>query len=133
MSVRQGPWTVADVPDQSGRTAVVTGANSGIGFEAAAVLARCAADTILACRNAIKGEAATAQMTAAAPGATVSVVRLDLASLDSVRAAAAEILAGHQRLDPLINNAGLMWPAYGTTAEGFELQFGTNHLGYFAL
>ena len=121
------------MPGQSGRTAVVTGANSGIGFEAAAVLARRGADTILACRNAVKGEAAAAQMTAAAPGATVSVVRLDLASLDSVRAAAAEILAGHQRLDPLINNAGLMWPAYGTTAEGFELQFGTNHLGYFAL
>src|SRR6516164_7563070 len=68
-----------------------------------------------------KGKAAAARMTAAAPGASVSVVRLDLASLDAVRAAAAEILAGHQRLDPLINNAGLMWPAYGTTAEGFEL------------
>ena len=133
MSVRQGPWTVADVPAQSGRTAVVTGANSGIGFEAAAVLARRGADTILACRNAVKGEAAAAGMTAAAPGATVSVVRLDLASLDSVRAAAAEILAGHQRLDLLINNAGLMWPAYGKTADGFELQFGTNHLGHFAL
>jgi len=133
MSVRQGPWTVADVPAQSGRTAVVTGANSGIGFEAAAVLARRGADTILACRNAVKGEAAAARMTAAAPAATVSVVRLDLASLDSVRAAAAEILAGHQRLDLLINNAGLMWPAYGKTADGFELQFGTNHLGHFAL
>jgi len=133
MSVRQGPWTVADMPAQSGRTAVVTGANSGIGFEAAAVLARRGADTILACRNAVKGEAAAAGMTAAAPGATVSVVRLDLASLDSVRAAAAEILAGHQRLDLLINNAGLMWPAYGKTADGFELQFGTNHLGHFAL
>jgi len=124
---------VADVPAQSGRTAVVTGANSGIGFEAAAVLARRGADTILACRNAVKGEAAAARMTAAAPAATVSVVRLDLASLDSVRAAAAEILAGHQRLDLLINNAGLMWPAYGKTADGFELQFGTNHLGHFAL
>jgi NAD(P)-dependent dehydrogenase (short-subunit alcohol dehydrogenase family) len=133
MSVRQGPWTVADVPDQSGRTAVVTGANSGIGFEAAAVLARRGADTILACRDAVKGEAAAARVTAAAPGATVSVVRLDLASLGSVRAAAAEILAGHQRLDLLINNAGLMWPAYGKTADGFELQFGTNHLGHFAL
>jgi NAD(P)-dependent dehydrogenase (short-subunit alcohol dehydrogenase family) len=133
MSVRQGPWTVADVPDQSGRTAVVTGANSGIGFEAAAVLARRGADTILACRDAVKGKAAAARVTAAAPGATVSVVRLDLASLGSVRAAAAEILAGHQRLDLLINNAGLMWPAYGKTADGFELQFGTNHLGHFAL
>src|SRR5215813_11930639 len=99
MSVRQGPWTVADVPGQGGRTAVVTGANSGIGFEAAAVLARCGADTVLACRDAGKAEAAAARITAAAPGAAVSVVRLDLASLDSVRAAAAEILAGHQRLD----------------------------------
>jgi NAD(P)-dependent dehydrogenase (short-subunit alcohol dehydrogenase family) len=131
--VRQGPWTVADVPDQAGRTAVVTGANSGIGFEAAMVLAQRGADTILACRDTAKAEAAAARMTAAAPGATVSVVGLDLASLDSVRAAAAQILAGHQRLDLLINNAGLMWPAYGKTADGFELQFGTNHLGHFAL
>jgi len=88
MSVRPGPWTVADVPDQSGRTALVTGANSGIGFEAAAVLARRGADTVLACRDAGKAKAAAARVTAAAPGATVSVVRLDLASLDSVRAAA---------------------------------------------
>ena len=133
MSVRQGPWTVADVPDQSGRTAVVTGANSGIGFEAAAVLARRGAVTVLACRDAGKGEAAAARMTAAAPGASVSVVRLDLASLNAVRAAAAQILARHERLDLLINNAGLMWPACGKTADGFELQFGTNHLGHFAL
>lgn len=124
---------MADVPDQSGRAAVVTGANSGIGFEAAAVLARRGADTVLACRDTGKADAAAARMTAAAPGATVSVVRLDLASLDSVRAAAAQILARHERLDLLINNAGLMWPAYGKTADGFELQFGTNHLGHFAL
>jgi len=133
MSVRPGPWTAADVPDQSGRTAVVTGANSGIGFEAAAVLARRGADTILACRDASRAEAAAARLAAAAPGATVSVVRLDLASLDSVRAAAAEILAARDRLDLLINNAGLMWPAFGKTADGFELQFGINHLGHFAL
>src|SRR4029077_13185692 len=86
-----------------------------------------------ACRDADKAEAAAARITAAAPGATVSVVRLDLSSLDSLRAAAAEILTGHERLDLLINNAGLMWPAYGKTADGFELQFGTNHLGHFAL
>jgi NAD(P)-dependent dehydrogenase (short-subunit alcohol dehydrogenase family) len=94
MSVRQGPRTAADVPGQSGRTAVVTGANSGIGFEAAAVLARRDADTVLACRDARKAEAAAARMTAAAPGAAVSVVRLDLASLDSVRAA-------HRRQPPV--------------------------------
>ena len=133
MSFRQEPWTAADVPDQGGRTAVVTGANSGIGFEAAAVLARRGAITFLAFRDAGKAEAAAARMTAAAPGATASVVRLDLASLDSVRATAAEILARHERIDLLINNAGLMWPAHGKTADGFELQFGTNHLGHFAL
>jgi len=132
MSVRQGPWTVADVPDQGGRTAVVTGANSGIGFEAAAVLAQRGAHTVLACRDTGKAEAAAARMTAAAPGASVSVVRVDLASLDSIRAAADQLLAAHERIDLLINNAGLMWPAYGKTADGFELQFGTNHLGHFA-
>jgi len=129
----QGPWTVADVPDQQGRTAVVTGANTGIGFEAAAVLAQRGAITVLACRDTGKAERAAARLSAAAPQATVSVVRLDLASLDSVRAAAGQIRASHERLDLLINNAGLMMPPHGTTADGFELQFGTNHLGHFAL
>ena len=129
----QGPWTVADVPDQQGRTAVVTGANTGIGFEAAAVLAQRGAITVLACRDTGKAERAAARLSAAAPQATVSVVSLDLASLDSVRAAAEQIRASHERLDLLINNAGLMMPPHGTTADGFELQLGTNHLGHFAL
>ena len=129
----QGPWTVADVPDQQGRTAIVTGANTGIGYEAAAVLAQRGAITVLACRDTGKAESAAARLSAAAPQATVSVVRLDLASLDSVRAAAEQIRASHERLDLLINNAGLMMPPHGTTADGFELQFGTNHLGHFAL
>jgi len=133
MKTRQGPWTVADVPDQQGRTAVVTGANSGIGFEAAAVLAQRGAVTVLACRDTGKAERAAARLSATAPQAKVSVVRLDLASLDSVRAAAGQIRASHERLDLLINNAGLMMPPRGTTADGFELQFGTNHLGHFAL
>ena len=133
MKTRQGPWTVADVPDQQGRTAVVTGANSGIGFEAAAVLAQRGAVTVLACRDTGKAERAAARLSATAPQAKVSVVRLDLASLDSVRAAAEQIRASHERLDLLINNAGLMMPPRGTTADGFELQFGTNHLGHFAL
>jgi len=133
MKTRQGPWTVADVPDQQGRTAVVTGANSGIGFEAAAVLAQRGAVTVLACRDTGKAERAAARLPATAPQAKVSVVRLDLASLDSVRAAAEQIRASHERLDLLINNAGLMMPPRGTTADGFELQFGTNHLGHFAL
>ena len=132
MSVRQGPWTVADVPDQSGRVAVVTGANSGIGFEAATVLARRGAHTVLACRDAGRAEDALTRLSAAVPEATVPLVRLDLASLESIRAAADQILATHDRLDLLINNAGLMWPPYGRTADGFELQFGTNHLGHFA-
>src|SRR5206468_2776942 len=132
MSVRQGPWTVADVPDQSGRVAVVTGANSGIGFEVAVVLARRGAHTVLACRDARRAEDALTRLAAAVPEATVSVVRLDLASLESIRAAADRILATHDRLDLLINNAGLMWPPYGKTTDGFELQFGTNHLGHFA-
>jgi NAD(P)-dependent dehydrogenase (short-subunit alcohol dehydrogenase family) len=142
----QGPWTVADVPDQQGRTAVVTGSNTGIGFEAAAVLAQRGAITVLACRDTGKAERAAARLSpagagaergggedTAAPQATVSAVRLDLASLDSVRAAAEQIRASHERLDLLINNAGLMMPPHGTTADGFELQLGTNHLGHFAL
>ena len=133
MKTRQGPWTVADVPDQQSRTAVVTGANSGIGFEAAAVLVQRGAVTVLACRDTGKAERAAARLSATAPQAKVSVVRLDLASLDSVRAAAEQIRASHERLDLLINNAGLMMPPRGTTADGFELQFGTNHLGHFAL
>ncbi len=96
------------------------------------MLAQRGARTVLACRDAGKAEAAMARIAAAAPGASVSVVRLDLASLDSVRAAADQLLAAHERIDLLINNAGLMWPAYGKTADGFELQFGTNHLGHFA-
>jgi NAD(P)-dependent dehydrogenase (short-subunit alcohol dehydrogenase family) len=133
MKTRQGPWTVADVPDQHGRTAVVTGANTGIGFEAAAVLAQRGAVTILACRDTGKAERAAARLSAATPDVSVSVVPLDLGSLDSIRAAAEQIRASHERLDLLINNAGVMTPPHGITADGFELQFGTNHLGHFAL
>ncbi len=126
-------WSAGDVPSQAGRTAVVTGGNSGIGFEAALVLAARAATVVLACRDAGRAKDAASRITAAAPGAAVSVVRLDLGSLASVRAAAEEIRASHQRLDLLINNAGVMIPPYGTTADGFELQLGVNHLGHFAL
>jgi NAD(P)-dependent dehydrogenase (short-subunit alcohol dehydrogenase family) len=128
-----GAWSAADVPSQAGRTAVVTGGNTGIGFEAARVLAGRGAAVVLACRDAGKAKDAAARITASSPGATVSVVRLDLASLASVREAAGEIRASHERLDLLINNAGVMIPPYGTTADGFELQFGINHLGHFAL
>jgi NAD(P)-dependent dehydrogenase (short-subunit alcohol dehydrogenase family) len=126
-------WREPDVPGQAGRTAVITGANSGIGFETARVLAARGAAVVLACRDPGKASDAAARIAAAAPRASLSVVRLDLASLASVREAAAELRAGHGRLDLLINNAGLMMPPHGRTEDGFELQFGTNHLGHFAL
>jgi len=127
------PWTEADVPDQTGRTAVITGGNSGIGFEAARVLAERGARLFLGCRDLGKAHGAVARIRAGAPGADVRVVPLDLASLRSVRAAAAQIRSGCDGIDLLINNAGVMMPPYGVTADGFELQFGINHLGHFAL
>jgi NAD(P)-dependent dehydrogenase (short-subunit alcohol dehydrogenase family) len=126
-------WTAADVPDQAGRMAVITGANSGIGFETARVLAEHGAAVILACRDAGRAKDAAARIAVTAPQAAVTVIRLDLASLASVREAADEIRASHDPLDLLINNAGLMVPPPGVTADGFELQIGTNHLGHFAL
>jgi NAD(P)-dependent dehydrogenase (short-subunit alcohol dehydrogenase family) len=127
------PWTEADVPDQSGRTAVITGGNSGIGFEAARVLAQRGARLLLGCRDQGKAHDAVVRIRAMAPGADVRVVPLDLASLRSVRAAAAQIRSAGDGIDLLINNAGVMMPPYGVTADGFELQFGINHLGHFAL
>ena len=121
-------WTAADVPDQTGRVALVTGANSGLGLETAAVLARNGATVILACRNPARARSAAQRV-----GGSTELLELDLASLDSVRAAAEEVRKRHDRLDLLINNAGVMVPPHQRTAEGFELQFGTNHLGHFAL
>jgi NAD(P)-dependent dehydrogenase (short-subunit alcohol dehydrogenase family) len=126
-------WTSSDVPSQRGRVAVVTGANTGLGFETAQVLAARGASVVLAVRNLEKGKEAAARIAAAAPGASVTVQELDLSSLDSVRAAASELRAGHPRIDLLICNAGVMYPPKQTTGDGFELQFGTNHLGHFAL
>jgi NAD(P)-dependent dehydrogenase (short-subunit alcohol dehydrogenase family) len=126
-------WTWSDVPDQRGRTAVVTGSNSGIGYEAALELARHGAAVVLACRDLERAEGAAAGIRAAAPGATVSTLHLDLASLASVRRAAEQLCGAYDRLDLLVNNAGLMFPPYARTEDGFELQFGTNHLGHFAL
>ena len=121
-------WTEADVPDQTGRVAVVTGANSGIGYEAAAVLARRGATVILACRNTGTADSAAAKM-----GGTTVVEKLDLSSLSSIRDFAERMHSGQPKLDLLINNAGVMWTPRTTTADGYELQFGTNHLGHFAL
>ncbi len=127
-------WTEADIPDQTGRLAVVTGANTGLGYETARVLAQHGAAVVLAVRDTGKGAAAADQIRALAPGAAVSVQRLDLGSLESVRATAGELNAAHPRIDLLINNAGVMYPSpRQTTADGFELQFGTNHLAHFAL
>jgi NAD(P)-dependent dehydrogenase (short-subunit alcohol dehydrogenase family) len=126
-------WTTDDVPGQQGRLAVVTGANTGLGFETAQALAARGASVVLAVRNVEKGKQAAARIAAAAPGATVTVQELDLSSLDSVRTAAAALRAGHPRIDLLICNAGVMYPPKQTTGDGFELQFGTNHLGHFAL
>jgi NAD(P)-dependent dehydrogenase (short-subunit alcohol dehydrogenase family) len=125
------PWTAADLPDQHDRIAIVTGANSGIGLVAARELARAGAEVIMACRDTAKGERAAGQIRTDVPEARLELASLDLASLDSVR----EFAAGYSRdrLDLLINNAGVMVPPKRTTADGFELQIGTNHLGHFAL
>jgi NAD(P)-dependent dehydrogenase (short-subunit alcohol dehydrogenase family) len=120
-----------EVPDQIGRIAIVTGANSGIGLDAARRLALAGARVVMACRDTAKGDAAAATIRTEAPDAQLDVVALDLASLDSVRAFSAGY--EHDRLDLLINNAGVMVPPYRKTADGFELQLGTNHLGHFAL
>jgi len=126
-------WTSDDVPGQQGRLAVVTGANTGLGFETARVLAARGASVVLAVRDTDKGKAAAARIAGTAPGADVTVQLLDLASLESIRAAAGALRARHPRIDLLVNNAGVMFPPRQTTPDGFELQFGTNHLGPFAL
>jgi NAD(P)-dependent dehydrogenase (short-subunit alcohol dehydrogenase family) len=122
-------WTADDIPRQDGRVAVITGANTGLGFETAKLLAAHGATVVLAVRNLDKGKEAAARI--AAP--EVSVQRLDLTSLDSIRTAAAELRAARPRIDLLVNNAGVMWTPQQVTKDGFELQFGTNHLGHFAL
>ena len=126
-------WTSDAIPDQSGRLAVITGATSGIGLETARMLAEKGAAVVLAVRNVEKGETVANAIRDRRPGAEVRVEALDLASLASVRAFAERISGGEQRLDLLINNAGVMMTPFARTADGFELQFGTNHLGHFAL
>jgi NAD(P)-dependent dehydrogenase (short-subunit alcohol dehydrogenase family) len=125
-------WTADDIPDQTGRLAVITGANTGLGLETAKALTAHGAAVVLAVRDLDKGKDAATRITAANPGADVSIQLLDLSSLDSVRGAAHDLRASHDRIDLLINNAGVMYNPRSTTADGFELQFGTNHLGHFA-
>ncbi|GAC1438434.1 MAG: SDR family NAD(P)-dependent oxidoreductase [Solirubrobacteraceae bacterium] len=126
-------WTTEDVPDQSGRTAIVTGANSGLGLVCARELARHGALVVLACRDSGKGRAAVAEIQREVPGASLQLASLDLSSLASVRSFAADFGSSGEGPDLLVNNAGVMAPPRRTTADGFELQFGTNHLGHFAL
>jgi NAD(P)-dependent dehydrogenase (short-subunit alcohol dehydrogenase family) len=121
------------MPDQTGRVAIVTGANTGIGFETAAALAAKNARVIMACRNRQKAEDAMARIRERTPEAELELIELDLASLASVERFATAFREGHERLDLLINNAGVMVPPLGHTEDGFELQFGCNHLGHFAL
>jgi len=130
---RQRHWTEADIPDLSGRTAVVTGANAGLGLQAARVLAARGAHVVLACRNLDKAGHAAGRIAAESPGAGTSVVRLDLASQSCVRSAAQEIRDRFPRVDLLINNAGVMDIPYQRTEDGFELTLAINHLGPFAL
>ena len=126
-------WTTDDMPHLAGRTAVVTGANSGLGFEAALALARAGGHVVLACRDQAKGNDALDRLRQAVPAADVRLDRLDLADLASVRKFAADFPAEHDGLDILLNNAGVMAIPRRETADGFEMQFGTNHLGHFAL
>jgi NAD(P)-dependent dehydrogenase (short-subunit alcohol dehydrogenase family) len=125
-------WTAADIPDQSGRVAVVTGANTGLGYWTAEMLADKGAHVVLAVRNLDKGKDAVDRITAKSPKADVELQQLDLTSLDAIRKTAEELKAAHERIDLLINNAGVMYTDKATTKDGFELQFGTNHLGHFA-
>ena len=126
-------WTQADAPDVSGQVFVVTGANSGIGFEVTRMLCAKNATVVMACRSEKRGADALARLKTEMPAASASLAQLDLADLESVRAFAADFEHRHPRLDGLINNAGLMAIPRTTTAQGFEMQLGVNHLGHFAL
>jgi NAD(P)-dependent dehydrogenase (short-subunit alcohol dehydrogenase family) len=128
-----GKWTTADIPDQTGRVAIITGANTGLGYETAAALAAKGAHVVLAVRNLEKGKEAARRIEQADPDGQVQLQELDLSSLESIRAAADQLRSDHESIDLLINNAGVMFTPKSTTADGFELQFGTNHLGHFAL
>ncbi len=126
-------WSAADIPDQSGRVAVVTGANGGLGLETARALARAGAHVVMAARNQDKAAAAIEDIRATVPGASLELVELDLGAQASVREAAGQVLSRHDTIDLLINNAGVMGIPERQTADGFEMQFGTNHLGHWSL
>ena len=127
------PWTDADIPSQAGKTIAVTGANSGIGLEAARALAAKGAHVILACRDAVRGRRAADGIKSQHASAAVTVMELDLADLASIRRFADAVRSRYRALHALCNNAGVMAIPNRTTADGFEMQFGTNHLGHYAL
>ncbi len=126
-------WTERDIPDLTGWTAVVTGANGGLGLQTALALAGAGAHVVMAARDASKTAAAVERIRVSSPSASLEVVPLDLGDLSSVAAAARSVVARHERVDLLVNNAGVMAMPRRTTADGFELQFGVNHLGHWAL
>jgi NAD(P)-dependent dehydrogenase (short-subunit alcohol dehydrogenase family) len=126
-------WTAADIPDLTGRVAVVTGANGGLGLETAKALAGAGAHVVMAARDQVKAATAQSEILAVHPEAQLEVVELDLADLSSVATAAQQIVAAHEQVDILVNNAGLMAMPERTTTDGFEMQLGVNHLGHFAL
>ena len=126
-------WTTTNIPDLSGKLALITGANSGLGYETSLALAAKNAEVIMACRNLEKGKTALEQIKTEAPNAKLVLMQLDLGSLAAVRRFAEEVHAKYDHLDLLINNAGIMAPPYSKTEDGFETQIGVNHLAHFAL
>jgi NAD(P)-dependent dehydrogenase (short-subunit alcohol dehydrogenase family) len=133
MPKTQHKWNADDMTDRTGRTVVITGANSGLGYEAALALAGKGAQVVLACRDQAKGRTAEEQIRARHPRANTALMAHDLSSLADIRRFADALRAAHPRVDVLMNNAGVMALPYRQTADGFEMQFGTNHLGHFAL
>ena len=126
-------WTITDIPDLTGKTVIVTGGNSGLGFESVKAFALKGAKVIMACRSIIKGEEAKKQIVKFFSTADIVVMELDLTDLKSIRKFASEFKQNHTHLDVLLNNAGIMMVPYGLTKDGYENQMGTNHLGHFAL
>jgi NAD(P)-dependent dehydrogenase (short-subunit alcohol dehydrogenase family) len=131
MSVKK--WTFEDIPDLTGKTIIVTGGNSGLGYEAVKMFSRKNAEVILASRNLERGETAKETIKAEFPHVNIKIMKLDLADLGSVHDFANNFKKDHERLDILLNNAGIMWCPYNETKDGFEYQMGINHLGHFAL
>jgi NAD(P)-dependent dehydrogenase (short-subunit alcohol dehydrogenase family) len=126
-------WTLKDIPDLTGKTIIVTGANTGLGFESVKVFAQNGANVVMACRSIEKGEVARKKIVRLYPSSIIQVMELDLADLKSIRHFAATFRESHAHLDVLLNNAAVMMAPYSLTKDGFENQMGTNHLGHFAL